>query len=185
MTTGDTAPGPSAADTAGPPVPSITIVAALDRHGAVGRDGDLPWRLPDDLRHFKALTGTGTLLMGRRTAESLGRALPNRTNLVLTRSGRSPVEGMIAVPSFEAALGLAAGELFVIGGTEVWALALPVARRLVLTEVDAAVTGADTWFPQWDRSLWQEHVRQAHSADDRHFAAFAHVEYRRPHAPNG
>src|SRR5690606_34936096 len=109
----------------------VALVVAMDRNRAIGRGNDLPWRLPDDLRRFKALTLGTPVLMGRRTAESLGRALPGRTNLVLTRSGAVPFEGMQPVASLEQALGLArvqgAGTLSVIGGGEVYALALPLA----------------------------------------------------------
>src|SRR5690606_33015751 len=106
----------------------VSLIAALDRNHAIGRGNALPWHLPDDLKHFKALTLGKPVLMGRRTAQSLGRALPKRTNLVLTRGGAVPFAGMQAVASLEAAIALAAGEgeeLCVIGGGEVYALALP------------------------------------------------------------
>ncbi|WP_372018985.1 dihydrofolate reductase [Pseudoxanthomonas sp. 10H] len=161
----------------------MSLVAALDRRGGIGRGNDLPWRLPDDLKRFKALTLGKPVLMGRKTAESLGRALPGRTNLVLTRSGAVPFEGMRAVASLEAALEVAraeaAGELCVIGGGEVYALALPRADVLQLTEVDTVVVDADTFFPDWDRRQWREAARQAHPADARHAWAFDFVEYRR------
>ncbi|PZO70127.1 MAG: diacylglycerol kinase, partial [Sphingomonas taxi] len=98
--------------------PALVLVAALDRRGAIGRDNAMPWHLPDDFRHFKALTIGKPVLMGRRTAESLGRALPGRTNLVLTRSGQVPFTGMRAVATFDDAIAAAgeAAELCVIGG---------------------------------------------------------------------
>ena len=118
----------------------ISLVAALDHLRAIGRDNDLPWRLPDDLKRFKALTLGKPVLMGRRTAESLGRALPGRLNLVLTRSGRVPFEGMQAVASVDEAVRIAveqgSEELCVIGGGEVYALTLGRADVLHLTEVD-------------------------------------------------
>ena len=161
----------------------VSLVAALDRQRGIGRGNDLPWRLPDDLKRFKALTLGKQVLMGRKTAESLGRALPGRANLVLTRGGRVPFEGMQAVASLDAAVGAAlaqgAGELCVIGGGEVYALALPRADVLHLTEVDAVVADADTFFPAWDRAQWREVERQARAADDRHAHAFEFVEYRR------
>ena len=112
----------------------LVLVAALDREHAIGKGNTLPWHLPDDLKRFKALTLGKPLLMGRKTSESLGRALPGRRNLVLTRSGRVPFDGMEAVASIEAALTCAteAGEVCVIGGGEVYALALPHATRLHL-----------------------------------------------------
>lgn len=164
---------------------SLVLIAALDRHRAIGRDNDLPWRLPDDLRRFKALTLGKTLLMGRRTAESLGRALPGRSNLVLTRSGAVPFEGMRAVASLAQACALvdaemgAGGELCVIGGGEVYALCLPQADALYLTEVHATVAHADTFFPPFDPAQWREVSREPHPADVRHLYAFDFVEYRR------
>lgn len=163
--------------------PRIELVVAMDRARAIGRGNALPWSLPDDLRHFKALTLGKPLLMGRKTAESLGRALPGRLNLVLTRSGRVPFEGMRAVASIEAALGIAgeagAEALMVIGGGELYAQLLPSAQRLHLTEVETEVEGADTWFPDFDRSAWTEGARSHHPADARHALAFDFVELER------
>jgi len=155
-------------------------VCALDRERAIGRDGGLPWHLPDDLKRFKALTLGHAMLMGRRTAQSLGRALPKRRNLVLTRSGRVPFEGMEAVASLDEALALAGeGTLMVIGGGEVFALALPRAQRMHLTYVDTVVQGADAWFPAFDASQWRETSRAHHAADAQHAFAFEDVDYER------
>lgn len=154
------------------PEPALVLVAALDRAGGIGRGNALPWRLPDDLRRFKALTLGHPVLMGRRTAESLGRALPGRDNLVLTRSGRVPFEGMQAVASLDEAIARAGGPLFVIGGGEVYALALPQAARLWLTEVDTTVANADAFFPPFERGDWIERARTHHPADARHAFAF-------------
>ena len=151
----------------------ITLVAAMDRNRAIGVDGKLPWHLPDDLRRFKALTLGKPVLMGRKTAESLRRALPGRLNLVLTRSGRVPHAGMQAVASLAEALARAAGaELMVIGGGEVYALALPLADRLELTDVDPRLPSAGGWFPPWRTADWRETRREAHAADGRHAHAF-------------
>ena len=124
----------------------VSLIAALDRHRAIGRDNDLPWRLPDDLKRLKALTLGKPVLMGRRTAEAIGRALPGRLNLVMTRSGRTPFADMRAVGSLDDALRAAgdagAGELCVIGGAEIYALALPHAQVLHATEVETEVDGA-------------------------------------------
>ncbi|MEG3191139.1 dihydrofolate reductase [Lysobacter sp. D1-1-M9] len=166
----------------------MVLIAALDRHRAIGRGNELPWRLPDDLKRFKALTLGKPVLMGRRTAESLGRALPGRRNLVLTRSGRVPFEGMQAVASLDAARiaatdgGSAAGaphELCVIGGGEVYALCLPQAQRMHLTHVDTVVGDADAFFPVFDPGQWQVTAREPHAADARHAHAFAFTDYRR------
>jgi dihydrofolate reductase len=139
--------------------------------------------LPDDLKRFKALTLGKPLLMGRRTAESLGRALPGRRNLVLTRHGTVPFPGMEAVASLEAAMAVAdgdgAGELCVIGGGEVFALALPLAARMHLTWVDTVVEGADAFFPRIEPAEWRETAREAHPADARNAFAFEFVDYER------
>jgi len=121
--------------------------------------------------------------MGRKTAQSLGRALPGRENLVLTRSGQVPFEGMQAVASLDEALtvagGLGAPELCVIGGAEIYALTLARAERMYLTHVETVVDGADTWFPAFDSGEWMETARTVHRADERHAFGFAFVEYRR------
>ena len=158
----------------------VSLIAALDRNFAIGRGNALPWHLPDDLRRFKALTLGKPVLMGRKTAESLGRALPKRRNLVLTRGGRVPFAGMQAVASLDEAIALAAGEageLCVIGGGEVYALALPRATQLYLTWVDTTVDQADAFFPRFDPADWREVARVAHPADAAHAHAFAFVDY--------
>ena len=158
----------------------VSLIAALDRNFAIGRGNALPWHLPDDLRRFKALTLGKPVLMGRKTAESLGRALPKRRNLVLTRGGRVPFAGMQAVASLDEATAQAAGEageLCVIGGGEVYALALPQATQLHLTWVDTTVDQADAFFPRFDPTDWREVARVAHPADATHAHAFAFVDY--------
>ncbi len=161
----------------------MVLIVALDRHGAIGRDNALPWHLPDDLKRFKALTLGKPMLMGRKTAESLGRALPKRRNLVLTRSGRAPFDGMQAVATLDEACALAAAdgaqELCVIGGAELYALTLPHAARLSLTHVDTVVDDADTFFPAYDPTEWRAVARETHAADDRHAFAFEFVDYER------
>jgi len=167
----------------------ISLIAALDRRRAIGKANELPWRLPDDLRRFKALTLGKPVLMGRKTAESLGRALPGRTNLVITRAGLLPFAGMQAVDSVATALAVAenesAGELCVIGGGEIYALTLPLADRLYLTHVDAAVEGADVFFPLCDALQWEAVFREKHATDAHHAHAFEFVDYvRKDRAPD-
>ncbi|OHE80546.1 MAG: diacylglycerol kinase [Lysobacterales bacterium GWF1_69_6] len=158
----------------------MRLVAALDRARGIGRGNELPWRLPDDLQRFKALTLGKPLLMGRRTAESLGRALPGRRNLVLTRSNQVPFPGMEAVASLDEALSLAAGaELMVIGGGEVYALALPRASHLHLTHVDTVVADADAFFPAFEPAHFEVLSREPRPADARHALPFEFVDYRR------
>ena len=161
--------------------PRLVLVAALDRNRAIGRGNAMPWHLPDDFRHFKALTLGKPILMGRKTAESLGRALPGRTNLVLTRSGCVPYAGMQAVASIDEARHLAAasgaGELCVIGGAEIYALTLPMADVLHLTRVDTEVEGADAFFPAFDASRWKLVKSEWHATDAKHAFAFEFVDY--------
>ena len=134
----------------------LTLVAARARNGVIGRDGGLPWRIPADLAHFKATTMGAPIVMGRRTWESIGRPLPGRRNVVVSRNPELAVDGAEVVASLDAALAVCGDvpEVFVIGGAELYAAALPVADRLVLTEVDADVDG-DTYFPPLDAREWQ------------------------------
>jgi dihydrofolate reductase len=157
----------------------LTLVAALDRNRAIGRDNTLPWHLPDDLKRFKALTMGKPVLMGRRTAESLGRALPGRRNLVLTRSGRAPFPGMEVFDSLDAALATLAGdhEVMVIGGGELYRQLLPRADRMHLTHVDVAVDAADAFFPAFDAGEWTITTRSRRPAGDQHALAFDFVDY--------
>ncbi len=158
----------------------ISLVAALDRNYAIGRDGAMPWHLPDDLKRFKALTLGKPVLMGRKTALAIGRALPGRPNLVLTRGSSAPVAGQKVVSSLDEAVATADGaELMVIGGGEVYALALARATRLHLTWIDTEARGADAYFPRFDPAQWREILREAHAADARHEYAFSFVDYER------
>jgi dihydrofolate reductase len=160
----------------------VSLIAALGRDCAIGKGNALPWHLPDDLRRFKALTLGKPILMGRKTAASLGRALPKRRNLVLTRSGQAPFEGMQAVTSLEEAMDIAArlgDELCVIGGGEVYAIALARATRMHLTHVDAVVEHADAFFPAFDACQWRATSREAHPADAAHAFGFEFVDYTR------
>jgi dihydrofolate reductase len=158
----------------------ISLIVALDRNFAIGRDGVMPWHLPDDLKRFKALTLGKPVLMGRKTAIAIGRALPGRENLVMTRGETAPYPGQRVVHSLDEAIGVAGGaELAVIGGGEIFALALPRATRMHLTWVDTAVEGADAFFPRFDAGAWKETARVEHAADANHDHAFAFVDYER------
>lgn len=156
----------------------ISLIAALDRNHAIGRDGAMPWHLPDDLKRFKALTLGKPVLMGRKTALAIGRTLPGRPNLVLSRGERTPFAGQIVVHSLDEALAQAGGdELAVIGGGEIYALALPQATHMHLSWVDTAVADADTFFPRFDAREWTETSRLEHAADARHAYAVSFVDY--------
>ena len=153
----------------------VSLVVAVSRNGVIGKDGGLPWRLPDDLARFKALTMGRAIVMGRVTYESIGRALPGRQNIVISRKPFS-APGCIGAESLTDALARVErrDECFVIGGAQIYAAALPIATRIHLTEVDADVEG-DVRFPTFDRSGWRETMREAHAADSRHAHAFAFV----------
>lgn len=149
----------------------LTLIAAVARNGVIGIENRLPWHLPADLRHFKALTSGHAVIMGRKTWESLPakfRPLPGRRNIVVTRDQSYRAEGAVVALSLPAALAAAGegeGEAFLIGGAELYATALPLADRLQLTEIDASFDG-DTWFPAIDPGLWHEVGRQAHRGDE-------------------
>lgn len=147
-------------------LPSLEIVAAVAENGVIGRALALPWHQRADLGHFKALTIGRPIVMGRRTHQSIGRALPGRRNLVVTRDAACVTPGAESVPSLAAALAAAAGApaLMVIGGAALYAAALPLASRLHLTEIHASPDG-DVQFPAWDRSAWTETARERHEPD--------------------
>lgn len=148
--------------------PRLSLIVAMDRGRLIGRDGDLPWRLPNDLKHFRQQTLGKTVLMGRRTWASLGRPLPQRDNWVLTRDRAFQAEGARVFHTLEAALTAhEAGELMVIGGAELYRQALPLAQRLYLTEIDVELDG-DTRFPAFERDEWREVASESHAADERH-----------------
>jgi dihydrofolate reductase len=160
--------------------PAIALVVALADNGVIGRDGRLPWHLPDDLKHFRAVTWGKPLLMGRRTFESIGRALPGRRNLVLTSASTGPPPGVEYVRDLSSALESTRGaaELCVIGGAQLYALALPQATRLYMTRVHAQVEG-DVRFPALEVRGWREVVREEHATDDRHAYAMSFIELER------
>jgi dihydrofolate reductase len=154
----------------------LSILAAVSENGAIGREGGLPWHLPAELRHVKRLTTGHTLIMGRKTYESIGRPLPERTSIVITRDGDyAAAPGVIVVSDFEAALSAARArgesEAFVFGGEAVYALALPRADRLYLTRVHARVEG-DAFFPALEEAHWKLVDEERHEADERHAHAF-------------
>ena len=147
--------------------PRVYLVAAVAANGVIGKNGQLPWHLPEDLKHFKKLTLGHPVIMGRRTWESLKGPLPQRENIVVTRQAGYEAPGAAVASSLEGALALCIGEpvAFVIGGTQLFAESLPIAAGLVLTEIQRDYPG-DTRFPEWDRSLWRESQREAHTAPD-------------------
>lgn len=157
----------------------ISIIAAVARNMAIGRGNKLIYWLPNDLRRFKALTTGHTIIMGRRTFQSLPKgALPNRRNIVLTRSGKE-FPGAETYSSLREALDscLPSEEVFVIGGATVYAKALPLADRLCLTEVDDEPEGADAFFPQVSSDLWKVSSREEHGKDEKHDYTYTFTDY--------
>ena len=159
----------------------VLVVAAAD-NGVIGRDGDLPWRLPADLQHFKRLTLGKTILMGRKTWQSLGRPLPQRDNWVITREPAFQAPGARVFASLDQALAAAqsqaVAELMVIGGAQIYAQTLPLASRLHLTRVHANVDG-DTRLPEYDAAAFVETAREDHAADERHAYAYSFITLQR------
>jgi dihydrofolate reductase len=147
--------------------PKIYLVAAVASNGVIGANGQLPWRLPEDLKHFKRLTLGHPVIMGRRTWESLPGALPGRDNIVVTARAGYDAPGAAVANSLEGALALCLGEpvAFVIGGSRLFEESLPFAAGLVITEIHRDYPG-DTWFPKYDRSRWRESQRERHVAQD-------------------
>jgi dihydrofolate reductase len=162
--------------------PRVAIVVAMDERGAIGGGGALPWRLPDDLRRFKALTLGKPVIMGRRTWDSIGaRPLPGRVNVVITRRDGFVAPGATVAGSLESAIAAAGDvpELSVIGGADIYGLALPGTDVLHLTRVHTVVADADTFFPAFDDAEWREVSREDRAADERHAHAFSFVELQR------
>ncbi|MEN9932438.1 MAG: dihydrofolate reductase [Pseudomonadota bacterium] len=147
----------------------ITLVVARARNGVIGNKGALPWHLPADLKRFKAITIGKPVVMGRKTFESIGKPLPGRQNIVLTRQAGWTAQGVTVVPNLAEAIAAAGldprvrGHIMIIGGAEIYALALPIATRVELTEVDAEPEG-DTILPPFDPARWAEVARETHAA---------------------
>ncbi len=147
--------------------PGIVLVVAVAENGVIGRKGELPWRIPGDLKHFKAVTMGKPIVMGRKTYESIGRPLPGRANIVVTRDKNYRADGVIVVHSLEQAKAIAAGEakksganeIAVIGGSALFEETLPIAAKIELTEVHAKVEG-DVVFPRFDQNKWRETRRE-------------------------
>ncbi|GAB3606781.1 type 3 dihydrofolate reductase [Conyzicola nivalis] len=156
------------------PAQSITLVAAMGRNRVIGLDGDMPWHFSEDLAHFKRTTMGGVMIMGRKTFDSIGRPLPGRRSIVITRSAEWSHEGVEVVHSLDDALALAgtSAPVFVVGGGEIYSQSLALADRLVLTEIDDAPAG-DTYFPEWSRAEWVETARD--TRDDLSFVTWERV----------
>ncbi|GGZ10259.1 dihydrofolate reductase [Pseudoduganella plicata] len=142
----------------------LAIIVAVDRNNGIGVNNQLPWHLPEDLAHFKRLTTGHPIVMGRRTFDSIGRPLPNRRSIVVTRNVGWRHAGVEAVTSLADAVALVGdAPAFIIGGAQIFAEALAIADRLIVTHIDQAFD-CDTFFPAIDRSVWQENERQAYDS---------------------
>lgn len=157
----------------------LTLIVARARNGVIGRDNTLPWRLPEDLAHFKRTTMGAPVIMGRKTWESIGRPLPGRRNIVVSRNAGLRLEGAEVAGSLEDALRLCVGveQVFLIGGAQLYAEALPSADRLIVTEIDADIEG-DAYFPQIDPQRWSVTERERHHSEANGFD-YAFVTYER------
>lgn len=163
----------------------VSAIAALSKNRVIGKNNDLPWRLPDDMKFFMETTKGHHVVMGRRNYDSLHekyKPLPQRTNIVITRQQNFKAPGCEVMHAVEPALDLARkneeNECFIIGGAEIYQLAMPYTTRLYMTEIDAVIEG-DTFFPEFNKSDWREISRQHHPADQRHAYAFDIVVYDR------
>lgn len=163
----------------------ISLIAALTQNKVIGKNNDLPWHLPDDMKYFMQTTKGHHVIMGRKNYESLPekfRPLPNRTNIVITRQKDFKAPGCAIVHSLEEAVNIAKAaqepELFIIGGAEVYRQGLPLVQRMYLTEIQTELEG-DTYFPEVKNDEWNETSRIHHAADDRHRYAFDFVIYNR------
>ncbi len=158
----------------------ITIIAAIGNNGELGKDNDLIWHLPNDLKRFKKVTAGHHVIMGRKTYESLGKPLPNRTNIVITGNRDFNAEGCLVVNSLEAALEAANTDTapYILGGAQIYKQAIEIADMLDLTLVNAELE-ADAFFPQIDTSVWKETARQDFKADEKHRYDYSFVIYQR------
>ena len=155
---------------------TVTLVAAMGRNRAIGLDGRMPWHLPAELQHFKRTTLGKSIVMGRKTWQSIGRPLPGRQNIVVSRDPGFVAAGADVVTSLGAAIEISdSAEIMVIGGGQLYSLALSQATRMVLTLIDIEPE-ADTWFPEWQTEQWQKVSEQAYPADEKNPRAYRIVE---------
>lgn len=160
--------------------PTLSIIAAMAKNRTIGIDNSLPWRCPEDLKHFKALTMGHHIIMGRKTFDSIGKPLPGRHTVVVTRNRDLHIDGCRVVHSLEEAIAACAGdeEIFITGGAELYAQGLPLAHKLYLTEIYKEIEG-DAHFPEFDASQWQEVSREPRSQQEPQPLEFEFVLYQR------
>ncbi len=160
----------------------ISLIVAASENNVIGKDNDLLWSLPDDLQFFKETTEGHPIILGRKNYEAIGRALPNRRNIIVSRQEDLEVDGCEVTSSVEEAIELAKEteneEIFITGGGEIYRLALPLANRIYLTRVHAEIEG-DVFFPELSEEEWEEVDRKEHPADEKHEYAFTFLIYDR------
>jgi len=159
----------------------IAIIVAMDQQGLIGKNNDLPWKLSADLQYFRRVTMGKPIIMGRNTHESIGRPLPGRTNIIVTKNQDYIADGCTVVHSVEDAITACgdAEEAMIMGGASLYQQFLPMADRLYLTQVHANLEDGDTWFPDWHKAEWQELNRDDHPADDKNEYPFSFIIYDR------
>lgn len=158
---------------------TLTLIAAMGKNRAIGLDGRMPWHLPAELQHFKKTTMGKTIVMGRKTWQAIGRPLPGRQNIVVSRNPDFHAEGVDLAASVDDAVAMSqSDEVMIIGGGQLYTLALPSAERMVLTLIDIEPE-ADTWFPEWDDGSWSQVSVEHHPVNDENELAYRIVELRR------
>jgi len=158
---------------------SLTLIAAMGKNRAIGLDGRMPWHLPAELQHFKKATMGKAIVMGRKTWQAIGRPLPGRQNIVVSRNPEFHAEGVDLASSLDDAVAMSeSDEVMIIGGGQLYALALPSASRMVLTLIDIEPE-ADTWFPEWDEKEWSLTSERGFPVDDKNKLAYRIIELRR------
>ena len=161
----------------------ITLIAAMGRNREIGLEGRMPWHLPAELQHFKQTTMGKAMLMGRKTWQAIGRPLPGRQNIVITRNPQFTAEGADVSDSLKGAVAMSRSEeVMVIGGGQLYTLALPQATRMVLTMIDIEAE-ADTWFPDWDAQQWQQTAERHFAAENDDGLAYRIIEFSRISPP--
>jgi dihydrofolate reductase len=159
----------------------ISLIAAIGKNNEIGKGADLIFKMPADMKHFRDITSGHTVLMGRKTFESIGRALPNRRNIIVTRDQNLKIEGAEVVHSLGEALRQVEGdnehEIFIIGGGEIYKETINKADKLYITKVDAEAKDADVFFPKIDKDIWRETKREEYNKDEKNIYDYAFVEY--------
>ena len=165
--------------------PRVSLIVAMARNRVIGRNNALPWRLPADLKHFKSLTMGHHMIMGRKTFESIGKPLPGRISVVVTRNSDYSMPGIITANSLEAAISACGNdqEIFIIGGAELYRQAIHLADRIYLTEIEADIPG-DAFMTEFERNLWQETSRTSHAPDEKNAYPYHFVVYEKAPAPH-